>query len=123
MQTVDQQLLAWANQSVMLVVGQSAARRAKYSTAVRGAPAFVQGCGLAQAVAFWQSKKGEDKIAYEALLEHLASAPGLGDLRTRAAECDVTTYVFLTTRVQAALVFLKRMVDAYLPDEPSGADA
>lgn len=115
MRTVDQRLLEWAHGKVA-VVPQDA--RAKYKTAVKGAPAFVQGCGLAQAVAFWQAKGG----AMQTMLDHLSAAPDLTNLPTRAATAGIEEYAFLTLRTQHALVFLKRMVDAYIEDDAGAQD-
>lgn len=121
MKTVNQELLLWARERAAAVAGEQDDLRKKYRTAVRGAPAFVQGCGLAQAVAFWRSKAPDAKAekvdakAYQLLLRHLSDAPGLRELEKAAAETDIYGYAFLTRRVQDALVFLKRMVDAYIP--------
>lgn len=110
MTTVDQRLLAWAQDKVVSV---PATNGKKYKTAVKGAPAFIQGCGLAQAVAFWRSKGGE----MDTMLEHLATAPDLTGLADRAATAGIEEYAFLTQRCQHALIYLKRMVDAYIEGE------
>ena len=123
MRSLDVQLLAWAHDKVQPLVGADPERVDKYRSAVKGAPAFVQGCGLAQAVAFWLSKASREDSeahAYRALLDHLESAPTLAGLRVSARTATVAEYAYLTQRTQAALVFLKRMVDAYLP-RPSDA--
>lgn len=113
---MDQKLLEWAHQSVVSVPNDAAA---KYKTAVKGAPAFVQGCGLAQAVAFWQAKGG----AMATMLEHLSGAPDLTNLGGRTATAGIAEYAFLTLRTQHALVFLKRMVDAYIEGDAEPGDA
>lgn len=118
MRTLDQDLLRWAHASVQEVVGQQDDKKDKYRTAVKGAPAFIQGCGLAQAYAFWHAKtsgNGAEAYGYQQLINHLDAAPGLSRMREKIMGTAVADYVFLTTRTQAALVFLKRMTDAYLP--------
>lgn len=114
MRTVDQRLLEWAHQSVQDALKDGKCSRKEFKTAVKGAPAFVQGCGLAQAVAFWKAK---DKSEMPRMLGYLEKAPELENLYERAKSKGIEEYAFLTLRTQHALVFLKRMVDAYIADE------
>ena len=114
MKTLDQVLLAWAHQSVTSLGGTKDDKK-KYKTAVKGAPAFIQSCGLAQAYAFWKSKKNE--FGFSNLLTHLEKAEGLKNLEDRIRKGGIEDYSFMTQRTQSALVFLKRMVDAYIEDE------
>ena len=114
LKTLDQELLAWAHQSVTTIGGEPSDRK-KYKTAVKGSPAFIQSCGLAQAYAFWMAKDNE--FGYHRLRNHLSNAPGLQGLDASVRDADIETYSFLTQRTQSALVFLKRMVDAYIEDK------
>ncbi|MCW5942896.1 MAG: type III-B CRISPR module-associated protein Cmr5 [Fimbriimonadaceae bacterium] len=119
MRTVDQKLLEWAHKSVNDAIGNSDCKRKEFKTAVKGAPAFVQGCGLAQAVAFWRAKKGE----MGRMLTYLEGAPELTNLAERARTKGLEEYAFLTLRTQHALVFLKRMVDAHIEGEEEARDS
>ena len=114
MKTLDQDLLAWAHQSVTSLGGNKDEKK-KYKTAVKGAPAFIQSCGLAQAYAFWMSKN--DEFGFSNLLTHLENAEGLKKLGERIRAGGIEDYSFMTQRAQLAIVFLKRMVDAYIEDE------
>lgn len=130
MKTLDTSLFASAHAAVQglidteKVLGEDR-KREKYRTAVKGAPAFIQGCGLAQALAFWRSKASagtDDAFGYNWLLKHLGTFPGLENLEKRAREAEIEEYMFLTRRTQAALVFLKRMTDAFLPRTVGGEE-
>jgi CRISPR-associated protein Cmr5 len=86
-------------------------------------PVFVLQCGLAQAVAFSESKaQGDDsaiKQAHTKLLEHLAEVHGT--TRTQLVE-DVRTkpvgeYMRLTRRTLDAAIFFKRFAEALIEDK------
>lgn len=107
--------LAKAHELVSAVAAEADEKeKAKYKTAVKGAPAFIQSCGLAQAVSYFEAKKASEP-QYGRLLSHLETMTGAEDLSHLVRKGELEEYMFLTRRAQRALVFLKRMVDGLMP--------
>jgi len=75
-------------------------------------PILVRTAGLAEALAFAESRK-ENKD----FLEHLASALGFStraDLLRESREAEMREYVYLTRRVMMALKWFKRFSQSVL---------
>lgn len=105
-------MLEWAYQKVSARLNQEGKVPKSYRTAVMGAPAFIQSCGLVQAVAYFESK-GE---AYKDVLKDIESFDGLnvkGTLLQEVPSLSLIAYMRCTQRTQRCLVMLKRMVEAF----------
>ncbi len=107
----------------------------EYNTVARKFPALVHTCGLAQAVAFSQSKRKPDRTdggpdcQYVADLAAVLLAGGHADLTSGAslaAHCrsdSVTTYLRLSRDAIDAAVWLKRYAEALSEDAASKQEA
>ena len=91
--------------------------RKKYGSMAHRLPLLIRTAGLAQALAFVEAK---DKPAYTDLLNHLADAvkwPGATNGKTLAVKSrseQVDSYILLTRRVTAALIWYKRFAESVL---------
>ncbi|MCA9994819.1 MAG: type III-B CRISPR module-associated protein Cmr5 [Anaerolineales bacterium] len=100
----------------------------KYGSMAHKLPIFIRRAGLAQALAFVQAKNEE---AYRDLLTHVATAVSWPNITTgtQLAElsrsADLDTYILLTRRVIAVLIWYKRFAESVLgvksiDDAPEG---
>lgn len=97
------------------------ATRKKYGGMAHKLPILIHDAGLAQAVAFVQSR---DNQPQQQLLDDLARTVGLADgaaLADRSRTAPLAGYMLLTRRALAALVWYKRFAESVL--DVSQADA
>jgi CRISPR/Cas system CMR-associated protein Cmr5 small subunit len=115
--TTSQELLKYAHERVATKEVDR-----EYRTVVLNAASFVKSSGLVQAVAFFNSKA--DKPQFKRLLGDLRSMPGVGDgaanddeFLKQISNASTIAYMRKTQRALQGLVMLKRMVEAYTPEE------
>lgn len=90
------------------------AKRKKYGSMAHKLPILIHSAGLAQAVAFVQSRKS---VEQKQLLTDLAGTLGEGNgeaLAGRSRTADLAEYMLLTRRALAALVWYKRYAESIL---------
>jgi len=102
--------------------------REEYGRRCMSFPAFVHGCGLCQAVSFYQSKSGPEgkKRAYRLYLQNLADALIKSSDIDRLAEevrgADLSKYQHLTREAMALGNWYKRYAEALLGVEPGDGE-
>lgn len=117
MKTFQQQLAETAYQDVTAVKGKDEAYRKKYATMAHKLPILIHTAGLAQAVAFVQAR-GSD--AQTELLDQVSRAIDLSsikngdDMARESRNAPLATYMLLTRRAMAALLWYKRFVESIL---------
>jgi len=92
--------------------------RKKYGGLARKLPILVRTSGLAEALAFAQSRKKDE--FREKMLDDLAQALGSQDRKALAdasREADMQEYVYLTRRTMLALKWFKRFAQSVLEVE------
>lgn len=120
MTTRQQQMALSAYDRVTVVKAQSADYQQKYGTMAHKLPLLIHTAGLAQALAFVESRNEEP---HTQLLQHLAETidhAGIHhgrELATRSRAAELDEYMLLTRRVLAALVWYKRFVESILKIE------
>lgn len=120
MTTLQQRMAVVAYEKVSEVDGWPKADQDKYGTMAHKLPTLIHTAGLAQALAFVESR---GKPPHHQLLRHLAQTiafPGIDggqDLAERSREADLDEYMLLTRRVLGALVWYKRFVESILKIE------
>ncbi|MER3480108.1 MAG: type III-B CRISPR module-associated protein Cmr5 [Meiothermus sp.] len=102
--------------------------KGRYQALCQNFPVMVRTMGLAQALAFAEAKKGEEKglpQAYGLLLEHVARVLELppGQLLNTVKTDHAGQYMHRTRRVLEAWVFFKRMAESQLEVQKEGKDA
>ncbi|MGB3220396.1 MAG: type III-B CRISPR module-associated protein Cmr5 [Anaerolineae bacterium] len=85
--------------------------RKRYGSMAHMLPILVRQAGLAQALAFVQSRRKEP---YNKLLEHLTAAVGETDLLAASRQAELSEYIYLTERVMLALRWYKRFAQSVL---------
>lgn len=85
--------------------------RKSYGSMAHTLPILVRQAGLAQALAFVQSRR---KDPYDKLLEHLTAAVGETDLLAASRQVELSDYIYLTERVMLALKWYKRFAQSVL---------
>jgi CRISPR-associated protein Cmr5 len=121
MLTRDQKYGIAAHKSVQAVKEQEDAR--KYGVMCHKLPILIHTAGLAQALAFVESRKGG---IYKTFLKDLGETLEEKDIVTTAREADLNEYMRLTAQVMEALVWYKRFAQSILgvdvsdPDEEDG---
>lgn len=130
MTTRQQQMALSAYDRVTAVEGQRPDYRQKYGTMAHKLPLLIHTAGLAQALAFVESRDKDPHMQpHTQLLQHLAETVDHAGIhhgrdlaaRSRAAELD--EYMLLTRRVLAALVWYKRFVESILKiEQPDTAE-
>lgn len=101
---------------------EDAPERKRYGSMAHELPILVHQAGLAQALAFVQSR---NKAPYNQLLEHLAAAVGevnAAQLLERSHSAELPEYMYLTTRVLLALKWYKRFAQSVLKIDPTDRD-
>jgi len=103
--------------------------RKRYGSMAHKLPILVRGAGLAQALAFVDSRQGSRREPYQKLLEHLAATVGeisSPELLAFSRNADLSEYMYLTERVMLALKWYKRFAESVLHvtagDEDEGGE-
>jgi CRISPR-associated protein Cmr5 len=95
-------------------------QRKEYGSMAHKLPVLVRTAGLAQALAFVDSRS--KKEPYEKLLDHLAVTVGEQDrdsLLKHSREADLSEYMYLTEQVLLALKWYKRFAQSILEVDPT----
>lgn len=104
----------------------------RYGSRAYSLPIMVKTAGLAQALAFVQSKsKGDIKHPYTHLLNHLAEVvieiPNGSEFAKQSRNANLQEYMYLTRRTMLALKWYKRFAESVLDikptDNPDDGDA
>jgi CRISPR-associated protein Cmr5 len=90
--------------------------RAKYGSMAHRLPMLIRTAGLAQAVAFVESR---GTAAQKLLLEHLSETVGVTNLGEASRRARIQEYMRLTNDVLAALVWYKRFAESVLDVDAS----
>ncbi len=121
MQTRTQEYAQKIYQQVMMIPDTA---RTKYGAMAHKLPVLIRTAGLAQALAFVDSRGTDEQ---KLLLDHLADVLNLEDrsaLLTQSRIAELPEYMQLTRQVQAALVWCKRFAQSVLGieagDDPDG---
>jgi CRISPR-associated protein Cmr5 len=124
MKTRDQEYASDAVQKVSAVKKNlNTDARNKYGAMAHQLPILIRSAGLAQALAFLETR---DTAGHEQLLKDLAATVGLPKtLVQRAREAPLEEYMHLTRQVMAALLWYKRFAQSILEIKASdvGKDA
>jgi len=95
-------------------------KRDKYGSMAHKLPLLIHTAGLAQALAFVESRGSAEQ---QRLLDHIAQVVGLTDRKSlvrRSREArQLTAYMRLTRDVLAALVWFKRFAQSVLDVDPT----
>lgn len=124
MTTLEQRMAIQAHDRVTAVKQGAGEYKQKYGTMAHKLPILIHSAGLAQALAFVESR---DKSAHYQLLTDLAATielPGITsreELARRSRSAELDEYMFLTRRVVMALTWYKRFVESILKIQ-AGAD-
>jgi CRISPR-associated protein Cmr5 len=90
-------------------------QRQKYGSMAHKLPILIRTAGLAQALAFVESR-GSDE--HKKLLEHLAAVVNEPNLLERSRTAELADYMRLTRNVLAALAWYKRFAQSVLGVAP-----
>jgi CRISPR-associated protein Cmr5 len=96
--------------------------RKKYGSMAHKLPILVRTAGLAQALAFVDSR-GKDE--HKELLQHLAQVTvnaNVDEFLRQSREADLPTYIYLTRKTMLALKWYKRFAQSVLKIEPGEED-
>ncbi|MBT9176801.1 MAG: CRISPR system Cmr subunit Cmr5 [Firmicutes bacterium] len=85
--------------------------RKKYGSMAHKLPVLIHTAGLAQALAFVDSRGSAEQ---KKLLDHIAAVVNEPDLLARSRTAELNDYMRLTHEVLAALVWYKRFVQSVL---------
>lgn len=121
MQTRDQQYASAIYKRVMNIKDESFATN--YGSLAHKLPVLIHASGLAQALAFVDSRNKEQGPAY--LLEDLArtvSGKSASEFVKRSRECSLREYMYLTEQTLAALLWYKRYAQSILDIEADQDD-
>lgn len=99
----------------------------RYGSRAYSLPIMVKTAGLAQALAFVQSKsKGDVKHPYTHLLNHLAEVvieiPNGSEFAKQSRNANLQEYMYLTRRTMLALKWYKRFAETLLGVTSTTAD-
>lgn len=123
MQTRDRKYASRVYEQVAKIEEKSKDYRDKYGSMAHKLPVLIRSAGLAQALAFVESRaRGE--TPYKDLLDHLADVVEAGsrdNLVSRSREAGLEEYMALTERVLTALLWFKRFAQSVL-DVQAGED-
>ncbi len=117
MLTRDQAYGISAHKNVQAIKENKAAR--KYGVMCHKLPILIHTAGLAQALAFVDSRKGD---IYKTFLEDLGKTVEEKDIVTTAREANLNDYMRLAAQVMAALVWYKRFAQSILGVDVSDSD-
>ncbi len=123
MQTREQEYARRSHAQVQALVTPKVkkAYRDQYGTLCHKLPILIRTAGLAQALAFVQTRK---EAAYTELLDHLADVVGCAngkELAEKSRSAELGAYMRLTQQTLAVLVWYKRFAESVL-DVTSDAD-
>jgi CRISPR type III-B/RAMP module-associated protein Cmr5 len=126
MQTLELRLLKCSYDCVKAHIGADKKAREKYIIWTKSLGAMIQSSGLAQAMAFLESKAAKnegDALGFKWLKEDLSQEPIVGQHGTDIAEVAKSAaaieYAALTRRVMLALVYFQRFAESLLEDQTS----
>lgn len=113
MKTRDQEYASTAVQKVSAVKAKlNADDRNRYGAMAHQLPILIRSAGLAQALAFLDTR---DTVGHKQLLSDLAATVGLPNTLVRKArEAPLEEYMQLTRQVMAALLWYKRFAQSIL---------
>jgi len=87
------------------------AERQKYGSMAHKLPILIRTAGLAQALAFVDSRGSDEQ---KKLLDHIAAVVNEPDLVARSRTAELADYMRLTRNVLAALLWYKRFAQSVL---------
>lgn len=120
MRTRDQRYATTIHKQVQTVKTDCKADYRKYGVMCHKLPILIHTAGLAQALAFVESR---DKPIYKRFLQDLTQTLELeGDLCEQARTVELNNYMRLTWQVMAALVWYKRFAQSILGVDVSEND-
>ncbi len=123
MQTRDQKYSIDAYKNMLSVKEHSneiSARR--YGAMCHKLPLLIHAAGLAQALAFVESRVPKEKV-YETFLDNLGHTIGEHEkLAKMAREAELNDYMRLTTQIMEALVWYKRFAQSILGVDASDTE-
>ncbi len=113
MQTRDQKYAADVYKRVLEVKKAEKADRDRYGAMAHQLPILIRTAGLAQALAFLDSRESE---GHKQLLIDLTATVGkpVGTLTANARGAEMSEYMNLTRQVMAALLWYKRFAQSVL---------
>jgi CRISPR-associated protein Cmr5 len=119
MQTRDQRYATKVYEKVQVIRGEFPKSYRKYGAMSHKLPILIHTAGLAQALAYVESrkdtsKKAEEEDIYARFLKDLAETVGVAELSKQAREVELTHYMYLTEQVLAALLWYKRFAQSVL---------
>ena len=114
MRTRNQTYALKVYEQVSGIKDRDAAFRQKYGSMAHRLPALVRSAGLAQALAFVESRAARDEEAVRTFLAHLGDAVGESDLAKRSRETGLHEYMALTRKVMLALEWYGRFAESVL---------
>ena len=122
MKTLEQELAAKVYEQVAAYGGdnkQGSPARTQYGSMAHKLPILVRTAGLAQALAFVESR---GKEPHHKLLEHLAQVVSQNDrsgFLNQSRIAQMQEYVYLTRRTMLALKWYKRFAESVLDVKPT----
>lgn len=123
MRTRDQQYAAAIFQQIDRdIEPQPRSHQKKYGSMAHKLPVLIRTAGLAQGLAFVESRGAEE---HKLLLDHIAQVVGLTDRSKLAESCrtvELADYMHLTRKVLEALAWYKRFAQSVLKVESSDED-
>lgn len=120
MQTLDQQYALDVYQRVMAAKEHFKEKARKYGVMCHKLPLLIHTAGLAQALAFVESRNEE---VYTQLIQDLAQTlKQEGNLAQETRRCDLNDYMRLTWQIMDALLWYKRFAQSVLGVDASTGD-
>lgn len=116
-QTRDQRMAESVYRLVLPLKDQEAQRK-KYGSLAHKLPVLIKTAGLAQALAFVESRGGDEG---KKLLDHIADVVKLNNhniLQSTVRQAELRKYIRLTQEILTALVWFKRFAQSVLKVEP-----
>lgn len=116
-QTRDQRMAESVYRLVLPLKDQETQRK-KYGSMAHKLPVLIKTAGLAQALAFVESRGGDEG---KKLLDHIAEVVKLNNhntLQSAIRQAELRKYIRLTQEILTALVWFKRFAQSVLKVEP-----
>jgi CRISPR-associated protein Cmr5 len=104
---------------------ENSKERKQYGSMAHKLPILVRSAGLAQALAFVDSRQGSQRQPYQRLLEHLALTTGFPNaerILKQSREANLSDYLYMTEQVMLALKWYKRFAESVLHVLPGEDD-
>lgn len=118
MQTRDQRYATKVYEKVQVIRSEFPESYRKYGAMSHKLPILIHTAGLAQALAYVESRKVDtskkEEDIYARFLKDLAETVGVTELSKQAREVELTHYMYLTEQVLAALLWYKRFAQSIL---------